>query len=63
MNEFINPPCNSHSIRSMDMSSTEEEESVRFPFRSVSSAEEGELAIDEVASTISLFPNPPVSPI
>ena len=63
MNEIINPLCNSYAIRCMDVSTTKQEASGTFPFGSVSSAEEVELAIDEVASTMSLLPNPPVSPI
>ena len=62
VNENINPPCNGYAINWLKMSS-EEEASVTFPFSgNVSSAGEGDLTIDEDASTISLFANPPVVP-
>ena len=62
MNEVINPPCKSSVATSCvesAISSSSDEKKTAAPFiEGVSSTTEGELAIDENASTVSLAINP-----
>ena len=66
MNECLNPPCSSSVATSCvepTMASSSDEGRVTAPFfEGVSISAEGELAIDENASTVSLVPNPCVVP-
>ena len=64
MDKYVNPPCNSSLATSCGksvMASFEGKVAALFA-ESVSSSAEGELAIDETASTVSLAPNVYVVP-
>ena len=64
MNEIINPPCNSSlatSCAKSVMANSEGKVAALFT-AGVSSSAEGELAIDQTASTVSLAPNVCVVP-
>ena len=64
MNKHVNPPCNSSlatSYAKSIMANSEGREAVLFT-EGVSSSAEGELAINETASTVSLAPNVCVAP-
>ena len=66
MNQYINPPCSSSSTTSCiesAMVSSSVENRLAAPFtEGVSSSAEWEMAIDEIASTVSLAPNHGVVP-
>ena len=66
MNKFVNPPCNSSLVtscaKSVIASSCGDGEAAVLFTEGVSSSAEGELAIDEAASRVSLAPNVCVAP-
>ena len=66
MNKYVNPPCKSSLItscaKSVIASSCGDGKAAVLFAEGVSSSDEGELAIDEAASRVSLAPNVCVAP-